>query len=258
MFSNNPFAQLSTSVSPDIMQSFVIVMILFVVFGTLFDVIHKKSAHYFFRNWRKVKDQGQKDVNIAGLAIQTAVIDVATSAEFCNQKRRIAHLLGMYGFVIYVIATCVLVFSYPTPATETPSVWVQLWYLGAAMVCFGGYWFWFFIRVDVASEGHSPFRIIRADFFVLSLLATCSFGLLWAIGQNAGWSFSPILLALYLISAVLLFGGVPWSKFSHMFFKPAAALQKRIETENGTRRNLPPPADKPATLGSVERVPRNY
>ena len=41
MFTSNPFAELSASMSPDIMQAFVIVMILFVVAGTLFDVIHK-------------------------------------------------------------------------------------------------------------------------------------------------------------------------------------------------------------------------
>ena len=33
----------------------------------------------------------------------------------------------------------------------------------ALMVLVGGYWFWFFIRVDVSAEGHSPFRIVRAD-----------------------------------------------------------------------------------------------
>ena len=37
------------------------------------------------------------------------------------------------------------------------------------MVCVGGYWFWFFIRVDVAAEGNSPFRLVRADLFVVSL-----------------------------------------------------------------------------------------
>ena len=39
------------------------------------------------------------------IAVQTAVVDVMASGEFCNARRRIAHLLGMYGFVIYVVAT---------------------------------------------------------------------------------------------------------------------------------------------------------
>jgi hypothetical protein len=56
----------------------------------------------------------------------------------------------------------------------------------------------------------------------------------------------------------VLFGSVPWSKFSHMFYKPAAAFQKRLEQANGSRRNLPAPADTPATFGSARREPRNY
>jgi len=56
----------------------------------------------------------------------------------------------------------------------------------------------------------------------------------------------------------VLFGSVPWSKFSHMFYKPAAAFQKRIEEANGSRANLPPPADKPATLGSARTQPSHY
>ena len=46
-------------------------------------------------------------------------------------------------------------------------------------------------------------------------------------------------LALYLISTVVLFGGVPWSKFAHMFFKPAAAMQKRMANASGWAMNLP-------------------
>ncbi|MGI9352837.1 MAG: hypothetical protein ACR2O3_14835, partial [Rhizobiaceae bacterium] len=30
----------------------------------------------------------------------------------------------------------------------------------------------------------------------------------------------------------------------HMFFKPAAAFQKRVENANGSRRNMPAPADR--------------
>ena len=32
---------------------------------------------------------------------------------------------------------------------------------------------------------------------------------------------------------------VPWSKFAHMFFKPAAAFEKRVSRANGTAENLP-------------------
>jgi hypothetical protein len=103
------------------------------------------------------------------------------------------------------------------------------------MICVGGYWFWFFIRVDVAAEGHSPWRIVRADLFILSLLASATLGLIWAAsGGGAG-----VLFWLYILANTVLFAGVPWSKFAHMFFKPAAAFEKRLARANGTAENLP-------------------
>ncbi len=107
------------------------------------------------------------------------------------------------------------------------------------MVCVGGYWFWFFIRVDVAAEGNSPFRLMKADLFVLSLLASVTLGLIWAWMQASGIPGANVVFALYILATVVLFGGVPWSKFAHMFFKPAAALEKRLSAANGTAQNLP-------------------
>jgi hypothetical protein len=261
MFTSNPFAALSATITPSVMQTYVIVMIILVAGGTLYDILHKKSARYFFENWRKVKEKGATQVGggqLASLAMQTAVVEVATSSEFCNPQRRVAHLLGMYGFLAYVITTCIMVFSYPTPAPPTPGILPVIWHIGALMVCVGGYWFWFFIRADVSAEGNSPFRIIRADLFILSLLASVTMALIWSFAQSSGSTWTDIALGLYLIATTVLFGSVPWSKFSHMFFKPAAALQKRVEEANGTRRNLPAPADKPATFGSARRLPRHY
>ncbi len=261
MFTTNHFAELSASIPPAIMQTFVAVMIVCVAGGTLLDMLHKKSARYFFENWRKVQQKGKRPAGrgeIASLAIQTAAVEVLTSGEFCNPRRRISHLLTMYGFLLYVISTFIMVFWYPTPATPTPAILPVLWSLGALMVCVGGYWFWFFIRVDVASEGNSPFRVVRADLFILSLLASATFGLIWAALQSSGSGAATVFLGLYLIATTILFGSVPWSKFSHMFFKPAAALQKKVETANGSRRNLPPPAVKPENLGSARRQPGHY
>src|SRR5512134_3483491 len=117
MFSINPFAALPATLSPAVMQAYVVVMFLLVVAGTLFEVVHKGSARYFFQNMRKTK--GAKQVGggeLVSIAVQTAVVDVLASGEFCNARRRIAHLLGMYGFVLYVLTTAVMVFAYPTPA----------------------------------------------------------------------------------------------------------------------------------------------
>jgi hypothetical protein len=261
MFTTNHFAELSASIPPGIMQAYVVVMILLVVGGTLFDITHKQSAKYFFDNWKKRASKGKRQVGtveMVSLAVQTAVVEGLTSGEFCNARRRIAHLLTMYGFVIYVITTVMMVFSYPTPATPTPGILPALWYLGALMVCGGGYWFWFFIRVDVFSEGHSPFRLIRADLFILSMLASVTLGLIWAPLQATGSGGASIFLGLYLLATTVLFGSIPWSKFAHMFFKPAAAFQKRVENANGSRRNLPPPSGNPEIYGSARRQPQHY
>ena len=261
MFTSNPFAALSASIPPVVMQAYVIVMIGLVVGGTLFDVWHKRSAKYFFDNWRNAKNKGTQQVGggeMISLAVQTVVVDGLTSAEFCSAQRRIAHLLTMYGFVAYALTSAIMVFGYPTPTTPTPVILPQLWTIGALLVCLGGYWFWFFIRVDVVAEGNSPFRIVRADIFIISLLASVTLGLIWAYLQASGSSWTTVLLASYLLATTVLFGSVPWSKFSHMFFKPAAAFEKRVANANGSRSNLPAPADKPETFGVVGGQPRNY
>ena len=242
MFTSNPFAGLTASISPAMMQTFVIVMVLLVVAGTLFDIIHKGSAKYFFQNKCSSKARAKKQVGggeLVSIAVQTAVVDVLASGEFCNMRRRIAHLLTMYGFLLYVGTTVLMVFCYSTPAVAMPAIVPQLWWLGGLMICVGGYWFWFFIRVDVAAEGKSPFRVMRADLFVLSLLASVTLGLVWAWMQAKGMAGSSVLFGLYIMATTVLFGSVAWSKFAHMFFKPAAAFEKRVSKANGTAANLP-------------------
>jgi hypothetical protein len=236
VFSSNPFAELSASIAPAAMQTYVVIMAVLVAAGTLFDVVHKGSARYFFDNWRRSRSKAQPvgGGELLSIAVQTAVVDVLASGEFCNARRRVAHLLGMYGFVLHVVATVVLVFD-----LSAGSPWPQLWWLGGLMVLVGGYWFWFFIRVDVAAEGNSPFRVVRADLFILSLLASVTLGLIWAFLQARGSAGASVLFWLYILATTVLFGSVPWSKFAHMFFKPAAAFEKRVSKANGTVENLP-------------------
>jgi hypothetical protein len=256
MLAINPFAALSATIPPAAMQAYVVAMIVLVAAGTLFDVVHKGSARYFFDNWRRSK-AGARDrlggAGLASIAVQTAVVDVLASGEFCSARRRVAHLLTMYGFLLYVVSTVVMVFS-----RSTSDIWPHLWWLGGLMVCIGGYWFWFFIRADVAAEGNSPLRLMRADLFVLSLLASVTLGLVWAFLQVNGGRGAMLFFALYILATTVLFGSVPWSKFAHMFFKPAAAFEKRMSYANGTRANLPGPADKPERFGSARTAPRHY
>lgn len=265
MITSNPISDVSTFISPLAMQLYVIAMFILVVGGTILDTIHKKSARYFFENAEKSKANRERELGSGekvSIAIKTVAEDVLASGEFCNPRRRLAHLLTMYGFVIFVVTTVILVFGYPTAAMTTPTYLPLLWHLGALMVCIGGYWFWFFIRVDVAAEGYPWYRVVRADLFVLSLLATTTLALLWSFLQwvNAGGWATLLFFWLFVTASTVLFGTVLWSKFAHMFFKPAAAFQRRVAEADGSRDNLPPPADKPERfgLGINRELPRHY
>jgi hypothetical protein len=246
MFTSNPFADLTVFLPPLVMQVYIVLMIFAVAIGTLFDMLHKSSAKFFARQWKKSNAAATRRVSgaeTASLAVRTLLKEVATSGEFCNPMRRISHLLMFYGFLTYLITTIVMVFGVPTPASPAPTVWPVLWNIGALMVLVGGYWFFFFIRVDVAKEGNSPFRLVRADLFIVSLLASVTFALIWEIVQAAGnLMATKITFGIYIFFTTVLFVSVPWSKFAHMFYKPAAALQKRVVEANGSS-NLPKPAD---------------
>jgi hypothetical protein len=262
MFTINPFTELSGLISPLVMQLYVIAMILLVIGGTVLDMIHKKSAEYFFKNAEKAKAEASRSVSIVEkttIAVTTVAVDVITSGEFCNQRRRLAHLLTMYGFILFAATTAIMIFGYI--GADTPVILPLLWHLGALMLCVGGYWFWFFIRVDVSAEGNPWYRVMRADLFVLSLLATATFALIWSFMQAVGaTTLSTLFFALFILSSTVLFGSVLWSKFAHMFFKPAAAFQKRVAKADGSRDGLPAPADKPEQFGpGIKRLlPRNY
>lgn len=244
MFTNNPFAAVTDSLSPLAMQVYLVLMVLAVVIGTLFDISHKGGAKFFAL--RKEKSNAAAKKRLSGgerfsLAIAT-LAEAAVSGEFCKWPRRISHLLMMYGFFIYIITTVVMVFAYPG-AARIPSVLPALWTLGASMILIGGLWFFFFLRVNVAYDGASPFHLGRADLFVGSLIMSVALALVWDYVQTtyASPTATWILFGLYIFFTTLLFVTVAWSKFAHMFFKPAAAFQRRVEEANGSS-DLPSPS----------------
>ena len=253
MITTNPFSILSETVPAIATQSFVIVMAFLVVIGTLLDIIHKKNVKYFFENAKKSKKSAKKKLTAGdktSVIIKTVASDILTTSELGAGKRRAAHLLGMYGTILFWLASVIMIFCYASTDSVTPSIWPILWHVGAIMTCLGGYWFWLFLRVDVYSEAHPWYRIITADLFVLSLLAAATFGLIWSFLQSSnisGWD--NLFLILFIISNIVLFGGVYWSKFAHMFYKPGAAIQKNLAEADGSRDNLPPPADVPEQYG---------
>ena len=82
-----------------------------------------------------------------------------------------------------MISGVVMVFVYPA-AADTPEIFAALWTVGALMILIGGLWFFFFLRVNVAHDGASPFHLGRADLFVGSLLASAAFALMWQFAQT--------------------------------------------------------------------------
>ena len=266
MITNNPFSTLSEIVPSIAMQGFLITMIALVVIGTLVDTIHKKNVKYFFENAKKAKKSATKVLGAGervSVIAKTVVYDIGTTSELGAGKRRVAHLLGMYGTILFWIASAVMIFCYSSLTSSTPLAWPIIWHVGAIMTVLGGSWFWFFLRVDVYSEAQPWYRIIRADLFVLALIATSLFGLIWSYLQSLNlydrWD-DKVFLVLYVVSNLVLFGGVYWSKFAHMFYKPGAAIQKNLAEADGSRDNLPPEADAPEKfgLGIKREAPKHY
>ena len=231
MLAYNPFSDLGTLIPSFAMQAFLIAMVLLVIGGVVLDMMHKKNVKYFFENAQKAKQSATKNLSS-----------------------------GMYGTIIFWVTSAMLIFSYSTPSSSAPAMLPMLWHIGAIMTCVGGFWFWFSIRVNVSAEGHPWYHVIFADLFVLALLASQSTALLWSIAQGSGSALSGLFLILFIFSNIVLFGGVYWSKFAHMFYKPGAAIQKHLAAADGSNSNLPMPADKPKEfgLGIRRESPKNY
>ncbi len=243
MVASNPFAELSALIPPAVMQAYVVLMILLVIGGTLLDVMHKKSAKYFFERGQTLKKLAKREVSSAEkirLGVSTVANEVLASGEFDNPDRRRSHLFIMYGFVIFVVTTGILIFGLPAAEGETAILVPLLWHLGALMICIGGYWFWFKIRVDVRSEGHQWYDVHLSDLFIVSLLMMATFALLWSLLESVvGGLLADIALFIFIAAATTLFSTVFWSKFAHMFYKPAAAFQKKVAKADGSRDKLP-------------------
>jgi hypothetical protein len=248
-FATTPLAAMAGSAG---LQTYVVIMLALVAVMTIMDVIHKKSAKYFFEDSKKAEAKvkagiaaGDKNCSVGfedgryrevsggekmGAAVGVVLNEVAVSGEFDSTKplRRFVHILTMYGTILLSAATIIIAFS---GTGETVSL---AWNLGALMLFVGSWWFWFVYKVDVMSEGNSWTNIdLRRDMFSLSLMAVSTTALGWSIWGGAVWEI------LAMLAGISLFGGVYWSKFAHMFFKPFAAYDKRIKKLSGALDNLP-------------------
>ena len=99
---------------------------------------------------REVIEMNQLEVLASRAGEKTAVViktiayDVTTTSELGAGKRRVAHVLGMWGTILFWIASVVMIFCYTSVDKNTPTLWPMMWHIGAIMTCVGGYWFWLF------------------------------------------------------------------------------------------------------------------
>src|SRR5579863_1821973 len=87
VFLHSPFPALPASRPPVAMQTYVVVMFVLVILGTVIDLIHKGSARYFFQHRHNASFGATRRVGAgeaAGFAAQTIVVTVLAAGEFCN------------------------------------------------------------------------------------------------------------------------------------------------------------------------------
>ena len=138
MITNNPFSVLAETVPAIAMQGFVLAMAALTLIGVLVDIIHKKNVKYFFDNAKKAKKNAKIELSTGkrtAVILKTVAHDIATTAELGWGKRRLAHVLGMYGTIIFWISSAILIFSYSSVGIETPSSLTALWHIGAILTC---------------------------------------------------------------------------------------------------------------------------
>jgi len=235
---------------PVFFEVFVGVLFVAMVLGLVYDALGGRKLAYFRAERRMMLSAtsggGQgKEVGVAGVVGRTLVTNLATSRELakCGASRRASHELMLWGFILSVIVVVVKVFAYPDVSPVLPSsVLGVLLNLGGLLVLVGGLWY-LWLRVNVSHEGNSVFRVTRADMFILSLLANAVLGFVLEGADLSGSVVATeVALGLYLPVTAFMFFSVPWSKFSHIFYKGAYAIQREIDRERGVSR-LPTPSE---------------
>ena len=96
MFPANPFTPLTSFVSLAVLQGYVVSMVLAVVIGVAFDLLHEKKITFFMQERKRAKAAAKQQLSsadMAAIATSTLVHDIATFGEFCNTQRRISHIL---------------------------------------------------------------------------------------------------------------------------------------------------------------------
>ena len=141
MLNTNPFSALAETVSPIAMQGFIIAMLILIAAGTIIQMISHRNLTYFFNNAKKAKLNATKELGVGekvSIVAKTTVYDIGTTSELGFGKRRLAHVVGMYGTILFWVASAVLVFGYTGTEKSSSTIWSMIWHVGAILTCIGG------------------------------------------------------------------------------------------------------------------------
>ena len=78
MLQINPFSTLAETISPLVIQGFIVAMVILIALGTIIQMIHHKNLTYFFNNARKAKLSATKELGIGektSIIAKTTVVD---------------------------------------------------------------------------------------------------------------------------------------------------------------------------------------
>ena len=138
MMTVNPYTTLAESVPSVVIQGFVLIMLALIFFGTVIQMIHHKNITYFFNNAKKAKLSAERELGTghkAAIIAKTVVHDIATTAELGIGKRRVAHVLGMWGTILFWVASVVMIFCYSSADAITPEIVNFMATNGRGLIC---------------------------------------------------------------------------------------------------------------------------
>ena len=220
MLTNNPFAELALVFSAVALQYFVIVMILLVIVSTALDMLHKKNVVYFFRNAKTAKRAAKiqlTTIKKTAVILKTVAHDIATTSELGMGKRRLAHVLGMYGTILFWIASVILIFKTS-----------ELLFPKSKKVQFLSITFFFFPTVLLTST-----QMLRDPIFMLGFCILC-YSFVEILKQNKTETQKFRLVFFIQIGLILIISMrdylSPIFLIGLLIFAVIALLQKRMST----------------------------
>jgi citrate/tricarballylate utilization protein len=157
--------------------------------------------------------------------------------EGCNEaddaftlKRRRAHHLTFYGFVLCFAATALgtvyhYAFGWAAPY-DLPSLPKLLGAAGGVSLLAGTAGLWRLNRRRHPLQGDAAQKPMDLGFIAL-LFITSATGLVLWLGR--GTAALPLMLCLHLGAVMALFATLPYGKFAHAVFRCAALLRHNVE-----------------------------